>query len=115
MAMSILTYKTSKVLDLFVDQTYDTYAVITNCLLIYQIYTEVLMIIRPIRRYLYINLLGTIIKDIIWNYSLIMIIFLIFNGVYELIILVVVKKTIINNIVNMSREIIIVAKAFECF
>ena len=42
-----------KVLDLFLDQTYETYQIITNCLLIYQIYTEILMIVRPIRRYLY--------------------------------------------------------------
>lgn len=113
MSMSLLTYKTGKVLDLFVDQTYQTYEIITNCLLLYQIYTEILMIIRPISRYLCFNLLDRIINEIISQYNIVMALFLAFNCIYEIIIIVAVKF-IITKIVILSEEVIMTAKAFEC-
>ena len=114
MTLSIITYKTGKVLDLFIDQTYETYAVITNCLLIYQIYTEILMIVRPIRRYLYIHLLTKIIDNIISKYNMWIFIFIFFSVLYELLILFVVKIKVIKRIVHLSKEVIIVTQAFEC-
>jgi hypothetical protein len=114
MTLNIITYKTSKVLDLFLDTTYRTYEIITNCLLIYQIYTEILMIVRPIRRYLYEYLIDDVIKKILSNHNLLMIIFLLINFIYEIMILIIIKFGIINKIIKSSKEIIVVAKAFEC-
>ena len=114
MTLNIITYKTSKVLDLFLDQTYETYQIITNCLLIYQIYTEILMIVRPIRRYLYKYIIEDVIKKILNNHSILMIIFLLINFIYEILILVSIKFGIIDKIIQSSKEIIVVAKAFEC-
>jgi hypothetical protein len=114
MTLNIITYKTSKVLDLFLDTTYRTYEIITNCLLIYQIYTEILMIVRPIRRYLYEYLIDDVIKKILSNHNLLMLIFLLINFIYEIMILIIIKFGIINKIIESSKEIIVVAKAFEC-
>ena len=114
MTLNIITYKTSKVLDLFLDTTYRTYEIITNCLLIYQIYTEILMIVRPIRRYLYEYLIDDVIKKILNNHNLLMIMFLLINFIYEIMILIIIKFGIINKIIKSSKEIIVVAKAFEC-
>ena len=54
-------------------------------------------------------------SNIISQYNLVMILFLIFNFLYESIILFVLKVKIIDSIVAQSKEIIRVAKAMECF
>ena len=115
MTLKIITYKTSTMLNEFVDRTYETYAKISNSIKLYQIYTEILMIARPLRRYLYTYMGEVVIENILRNHNILMIVFLVCNFVYESILLYIIQFQIINNIIRNSKEIIIVAKAFECF
>ena len=115
LTMMFITYQCSTLLDMFVDRRYETYAYINNCDLIYLLYSEVLILLRPLRKFTYSFLSDTVITNIINDYSTLMIVFLVFNFAYESIILIYVKCHIINSIINVSKEIINVAKAFECF
>lgn len=115
LTIMVISYETASLLDMFVDRRYETYAKINNCDLIYQLYSEIILLLQPVRRYVYTYLSEQVIQNIISNYSTLMIFFLVFNFVYEVIILLYVKFHIINSIINYSKEVIIVAKAFECF
>ena len=72
------------------------------------------MIVRPIRRYLYEYLIDDVTKKILSNHNLLMIMFLLINFIYEIMILIIIKFGVINKIIKSSKEIIVVAKAFEC-
>ena len=115
LTIMVISYETASLLDMFVDRRYETYAKINNCDLIYQLYSEIILLLQPVRRYVYTYLSEQVIQNIISNYSTLMIFFLVFNFVYEVIILLYVKFHIINSIINYSKEVIILAKAFECF
>jgi hypothetical protein len=115
LTMLIVTYKNKKLLEMFVDRKLETYAVISNNELIYSIYSEVLLLVRPFRRYIAEDLSKIVINNIISNYMLMLVVFLIINFSYEMFILFMIKQRIINSIISMSKEIIVVAKAFECF
>lgn len=111
--MVVISYQTSNLLEMFVDRRYETYAYINNCDLIYLLYTETIVLLRPLRRYVYKYLSEIVIQNIISDYTTLMIIFLVFNFLYEVVILLFVKFHIINSIINYSQEIIYVVKAFE--
>ena len=114
LTMLIVTYKNKKLLEMFVDRKLETYAVISNDELIYSIYSEVLLLVRPFRRYIAEDLSKIVINNIISNYMLMLVVFLIINFSYEMFILFMIKQRIINSIISMSKEIIVVATAFEC-
>lgn len=111
--MVVISYQTSNLLEMFVDRRYETYAYINNCDLIYLLYTETIVLLQPLRRYVYKYLSEIVIQNIISDYTTLMIIFLVFNFLYEVVILLFVKFHIINSIINYSQEIIYVVKAFE--
>ena len=115
MSLKLITYKTSTLLNDFIDRTYQTYAKIANSLKLYQIYADVLMIARPLRRFLHAYLKDIIIDNILNSHNIIMILFLICNFIYESLLFYVIQVHIINNIIHNSKENIIVAQAFECF
>ena len=115
MSLEIINYKISKLLNLFVDQEYDTYANINNSDLLYTIYTDFLILIRPLRRRVYKYILEEVITYIISQYNLIMIIFIFFNFIYETILLVSLKLSVINRVIQYTKEIITLSKALECF
>ena len=115
LSMLIVTYQNEKLLEMFVNRELKTYADISNDDLIYTMYSQVLLLIRPFRRFITNNLTEVVINTIINNYMVVMIIFLVINFAYEMFILVMIKCRIINSIISMSKEIIVVAKAFECF
>ena len=60
-------------------------------------------------------LFTVVISNIISNYNLVMILFLVFNFLYETVILFVLKIKIIDQIIHSTKEIITVAKVMECF
>ena len=113
LALMLVAYQTSTLLEM--DRNYETYARINNADLTYLIYSEILILITPLRQFVIAFLNGTVIARIISDYRNMMIIFLVFNFVFESIILVVVKYLTINRIIDVTNEIIIVAKAFDCF
>ena len=115
LSVMYVTYQLSQLLDKFIDREYSTYATINNSDLIYQIYTEILMLIRPLRQFVYSNISNSIIKTIITEYNLVIIAFLVFNFVYETIILFIVKFHIINGIIRSAKQVINLAQALECF
>lgn len=115
LTLQLICYSTSSLLDLFVGRTYKIYAVINNSEILYQKYADLLMMVRPMRRYIYHYLVNDVIVLIISEYNLFMIIFIIFNFIYEAFILGIIKYYVINNIINYSKQVIIVSKAFECF
>ena len=115
LALMLVTYQTSTLLEMFVDRNYETYAKINNADLTYLIYSEILILITPLRQFVISFLNGTVITSLISDYRNMMIIFLVFNLVFESIILVVVKFLTINRIIDVTNEIIIAAKAFDCF
>ena len=102
LAMMLVAYQTSTLLEMDRNLTY-------------LIYSEILILITPLRQFVIAFLNGTVIARIISDYRNMMIIFLVFNFVFESIILVVVKYLTINRIIDVTNEIIIVAKAFDCF
>ena len=115
MSLEIINYKIFKLLNLFVDQEYDTYANINNSDLLYTIYTDFLILIRPLRRRVYKYIIEEVITYIISQYNLIMIIFIFFNFIYETILLVSIKLSVINRVIQYTKEIITLSKALECF
>lgn len=115
LSVMYVTYQLSQLLDKFVDRDYSTYATINNSDLIYQIYTEILMLIRPLRQFVYSHISNSIIKSIIADYNVVIITFLVLNFVYETVILFIVKVHIINGIIRFAKEIINLAQALECF
>lgn len=113
--MLYITYQTKNILDMFTERTYDKYADINNSYLLYKMYCQILIVLRPLRRFLYTYILTDVIQTIINKYIQLIVIFLVFNFVYELIILFVLKYVIIKDIIQSSKEILMVAKAFDCF
>ena len=113
--MLYITYQTKNILDMFTERTYDKYADINNSYLLYKMYCQILIVLRPLRRFLYTYILTDVIQTIIDQYIQLIVIFLVFNFVYELIILFVLKYVIIKDIIQSSKEILMVAKAFDCF
>lgn len=115
LTVTYITYQLSQLLDQFVDRLYSTYAQINNSDLIYQIYTEILMLLRPLRQFVYSHISNSIITTIISEYNVVIITFLVINFVYETIILIIVKLHIINGIISSAKEVINLAQAFDCF
>ena len=115
LALKLISYSTSSLLDLFIGRTLEIYRNINNNDLLYQKYSDVLMIIRPVRRFIYNYVSQDVISLIISSYIMVMIVFIVFNVVYEAVILLLTKLKIINSVIQYSKEIIILLKAFECF
>ena len=69
LTLQLIYYSTSSLLDLFVGQTYEIYAVINNSDLLYQKYADLLMLIRPMRQYIYSYLVNDVIVLIISEYN----------------------------------------------
>ena len=111
----ITLYQIMQLIDMFTGDTYPIYAAINNSDLLYKVYMEILLLVRPVGSFMNNYLISTVIGNIISQYNLVMILFLIFNFLYESIILFVLKVKIIDSIVAQSKEIIRVAKAMECF
>ena len=113
--MIISTYKTLELLEMFTGRTYSIYAKINNSDLLYSIYMQIFFLIRPVGSFMNNYLFTVVISNIISNYNLVMILFLVFNFLYETVILFVLKIKIIDQIIHSTKEIITVAKAMECF
>lgn len=115
LALELISYSTSSLLDLFIGRTLEIYRNINNNDLLYQKYSDALMIIRPVRRFIYNYVSQDVISLIISSYIMVMVVFIVFNFVYEAVILLLTKLKIINSVIQYSKEIIILLKAFECF
>lgn len=114
LSIDVINYLTGRLLDMFVDMSYDTLFLINNCDLLYDVYLDLLLVVRPMRAYLYSYLVNHIITKIISNYTIVIITFIICNFVYDGFILFILKLKFISTIVEKSKEILFVAKAFEC-
>lgn len=113
--MIISTYKTLELLEMFTGRTYEIYAKVNNSDLLYTIYMQIFFLIRPVGTFMNNYLFTVVISNIITHYNLVMILFLVFNFLYETLILFVLKIKIIDQIIHSTKEIITVAKAMECF
>ena len=113
--MTIVVYQNEKLLDQLTDQSYETYVRISNSELLYDVYTELLIIVRPIRGYVYDNCIIDIVDDLVSNYTHFIIIFLVVNFFFEIVIFIVIKFWSIDTIIKYTKEIIIVVRAFQCF
>ena len=114
LAIMYVAYQMSQLLDMFVNREYDTYAYINNSNLISEIYSAILLLIRPIRKFVYYHISENIIENIIAKFIVSIGIFLFFNFFYETLILIFVKFHIVNKIIKSSKEIMHLAQAFEC-
>ena len=109
-----IAYENQKLLDFFTDQTYETYAKINNNELLYTVYIELLIMIRPIRGYIFRNCLQKNVDSISNNNLVYIIIFLVVNFLFEIVFFIVIKFSIIDKIIRYSKEILLVVKAFHC-
>lgn len=108
-------YQMIKLLDMFVDKEYSTFALINNSEYIYQLYCEIIILTGPVRFFIYGFIAESIIKKIISSFVNIIIMFLVFNFVYETIILFFVKNAIVSKIITAIKEIDKLSKALSCF
>ena len=113
MSIELVTYQVNKLLNLFVDRKYSTYAKINNSNLLYSIYTEYLLLIRPLRKRIYTYILDEVITLIISQYNMMMIVFIVFNFVYEAIIFLCIKFSVIDRLILYTKEIVVLAKALD--
>lgn len=113
--MNLITYQTKNILDRFVNRTYELYSEINYSDLLYSIYTEALIVLRPLRRFLYKTILVDVVQSIINHYILLLVLYLIVNFMYESIILLVLKFVIIQKSIQSSKEALMVAQSFDCF
>ena len=107
-------YQMSKLLDMFVDNKYSTFYKINNSEYIYQLYCEIIILTGPVRFFIYSFITDTIIKKLIHRFVNIIITFLVFNFVYETIILFFVKIAVITKIIKAFKEIVKLSTVFEC-
>ena len=113
MSIELVTYQVNKLLNLFVDRKYSTYAKINNSNLLYSIYTEYLLLIRPLRKRIYTYILDEVITLIISQYNMMMILFIVFNFVYEAILFLCIKFSVIDRLILYTKEIVVLAKALD--
>lgn len=114
LTMTVIAYQNQKLLDFFTDQTYETYAKINNNELLYTVYIELLIMIRPIRGYIFRNCLQKNVDSITNDYLVYIIIFLVVNFLFEIVFFIMIKFSIIDKIIRYSKEILLVVKAFHC-
>lgn len=114
LAYEYIGYQMSQLLNMFVNQEYETYNLINNSSLIYQLYSEIIILIGPIRFFIYSHISDTIINKIINNFEDSYITFLIVNILFEAIILIFVKYAIVKNINIIINEIMDLSIALEC-
>ena len=114
LAYEYIGYQMSQLLNMFIDQKYETYNLINNSSLIYQIYCEIIILIGPIRFFIYSHISNSIINKIIDNFVNSNLTFMIVNIFFEAIILFFVKNAIVNNITITINEIIDFSRALEC-
>lgn len=107
-------YQMSKLLDMFVDNKYSTFYKINNSEYIYQLYCEIIILTGPVRFFIYGFIADTIIKKLIHRFVNIIITFLVFNFVYETIILFFVKIAVITKIIKAFKEIVKLSTVLEC-
>ena len=103
-----------KILNLFKERTWEVYAFINKQSILYKLYTDLICFIRPLRKQLFLFLTENILTKLLWNYQLGYILFLLFNILYELFILIFMKYFIMNKIVQYMKDIIILGKSLEC-
>lgn len=103
-----------KILNLFKERTWEVYAYINKQSILYKLYTDLICFIRPLRKQLFLFLTENILTKLLWNYQLGYILFLLFNILYELFILIFMKYFIMNKIVQYMKDIIILGKSLEC-
>ena len=113
MSIELVTYQVNKLLNLFVDRKYSTYAKINNSNLLYSIYTEYLLLIRPLRKRIYTYTLDEVITLIISQYNMMMILSIVFNFLYEAIIFFCIKFSVIDRLILYTKEIVVLAKALD--
>ena len=97
-----IAYQNQKLLDFFTDQTYETYAKINNNELLYTVYIELLIMIRPIRGYIFRNCLQKNVDSISNNNLVYIIIFLVVNFLFEIVFFIVIKFSIIDKKETLS-------------
>ena len=114
LTMTVIAYQNQKLLDFFTDQTYETYAKINNNEILYTVYIELLIMIRPIRGYIFRNCLQKNVDSITNDYLVYIIIFLVVNFLFEIVFFIMIKFSIIDKIIRYSKEILLVVKAFHC-
>lgn len=114
LAYEYIGHQMSQLLNMFVNQEYETYYLINNSSLIYQLYCEIIILIGPIRFFIYSHISNTVINKIIDNFVNSYITFLVVNIFFEAIILFFVKHAIVKHINVIIKEIIDFSRALEC-
>jgi hypothetical protein len=112
---TIINREIGKILNMFDGTDWDTYVYINNQHMLYELYSDVICIMRPLRKQMNNYLSQHIIKVLLLKYQLSYAAFLVSNVLYEFIILLFIKCFIINKIVSSMKNIIILGKAFDCY
>ena len=113
--LTVIVYQNEKLLDQLIEHEDNTSVSINNKQLLYTVYTELLIIIRPIRGYLYTNSLEEIVIYLVNDYKVFIIIFLVVNFMFEILIFIVIKCFAIDAIIKYMKEIVLVVKSFQCY
>lgn len=108
-----LLYRLGKILDMFEDRTYETIARVYNDDMSYDLYTNIIFIMRPFRTELVYYISTEVIKSIMNNYRIIFYIYLVFNVVFEIVICSLMKLYTVNSIIRSMKEVVMLGKAFE--
>lgn len=109
-----IIYSQDKLLRMFTDQSYETLSKINESDLLYNLYSSVLMVIRPIRRFVYTYMKDEIISKQISAYSLTIIIFIFINFLFDCGFLIYIKILVIDSIIDKIKEILLIADSFGC-
>lgn len=113
--LTVIVYQNERLLDQLIEHEDKTSVSVNNKQLLYTVYTELLIIIRPIREYLYTNSLEEIVSNLVNDYKDFIIIFLVVNFMFEILIFIVIKLFAIDAIIKYIKEIVLVVKSFQCY
>ena len=83
--------------------------------LLYDLYTNIICILRPLHKKINNYSNKQLVPKFLINNKIFIAFFLVFNVLYEIATLLIIKLHIINKNILLMKEIIMVGKAFECF
>lgn len=115
MFISFISYQSEKILEFINSTSFESIKEVKNNDLLYDLYTNIICVIRPLRKRInnYIN--KQLVPQFLINNKIFIVFFLVFNVLYEIATLLIIKLYIINKSILLIKEIIMVGKAFECF
>ena len=108
-----IAYEANQLVNSIVKRSETALIEIQNEKLFYDLFTNIICLMRPLRKRINAYITNTLKPKIMRKFK-IYIFFYIFNFIYEIGILLFLKIIVINSNLMLTKEIIGVAKAFEC-